>query len=243
MKLEILPIKTKKFLPPKSNIYEALVKLPKIKDGDILFITSKILGIHQGRTIPVTNTEDKHKIAREVADMYLPKFHKSKHNMQLTIVDSVLIPSSGIDESNGNGYYILWPKNTSKLLREIHAFLIKKNKIKSLGIISTDSHTTPLRRGVSGIATGFYGFNPIIDLRGQPDIFKRKLKFTQVNLLDSLAGLAVLHMGEAADQTPILVLRGYKNIQFGTKYSYKKYVYPWKEDIYYPLLKHFKKSA
>lgn len=242
LNLEIIPVRTKKFRPPQDDIFEALESLPKLKNGDLVFITSKVLAIHQGRCIPISSKVDKHKLARKESDLYLPKKYKNKYDMQLTIKDQVLIPSSGIDESNGNDHYILWPTNTDKLLKDIHKFLIKRNKIKNLGLISTDSHTTPLRRGVSGIATGIYGVEPIRDMKGKPDVFKRKLKFTQVNLIDPLVGLAVLTMGEANEQTPILVMRGLKNFKFTNRSTYNKISFPLEDDLYYPLLKNFKQS-
>jgi len=49
MKLEILPIKTRIVNPPKDDISDIIDSL-EVKDGDIIFITSKILAIHQRRT-------------------------------------------------------------------------------------------------------------------------------------------------------------------------------------------------
>ncbi len=51
MQLKILPIKTKKILPPKDDLYAELKHLPKLKEGDVLVIASKTLAIYQGRTV------------------------------------------------------------------------------------------------------------------------------------------------------------------------------------------------
>lgn len=48
-------------------------------------------------------------IEKEV-DLFLPK-SDSKYDVYLTIKHNLLIPSAGVDESNTNGYYVMWPKD------------------------------------------------------------------------------------------------------------------------------------
>lgn len=230
-------------MPPKDDIFKLIDRhLPKLREDDVLFITSKILGVHQGRTLKIQETRDKNQVIKQEADFSLPKHKLAGHDFILTIKDNTLIPTAGIDESNGNGYYILWPKNTQKLLKEIWQFLRKKYKIKNLGVVATDSHTIPLRWGTQGISIGFYGFKPLLDYRGKKDIFGRKLKFTQSNIVDSLSATAVLLMGEGSEKTPLLILRGAKFIKFTATDNYKKLVIDPKHDIYAPLLKPFRKK-
>lgn len=238
--MKFIKIKTRKFLPPKDNIFKLLNQhLPKLKEGDILFITSKVLGIHQGRTIKITNPKNKNKIIKKEADASLSKHKLAEHEFILTIKDHTLIPSAGIDESNGNGYYILWPKYTQKLLKEIWQYLRKKYKIKNLGVVTTDSHCVPLRRGTQGISIGFYGFEPTKDYRGKPDIFGKKLKYTQTNIVDPLSAMAVIYMGEGQEKTPLVIARGLDFVKFTTKNLYKDLIIEPNNDIFAPLLKQF----
>src|SRR3989344_628352 len=249
MRLEVIPIKTKKFLPPKDDLYAALKHLPKLKQGDVLVIASKILAIHQGRTIkknhPVirrgarSNDRIKSKIIKQEADYSLPMHLVGKSEIILTIKDRTLIPSAGIDESNGNEYYILWPKKSSKEAKRIVEYLKKRDGIKRLGVIIADSHTTPLRWGTQGISIGFFGIEPLKDYRGAKDIFGRSLKYTQSNIVDSLANLAVIMMGEGKEQTPIVIIRGFKSLKFTNKDVHRKLAIDPKKDLYYPLLKIF----
>ncbi len=237
--MQFIKVKTRKLLPPKDNIYKALDEhLPKLKEGDVVFITSKILAIHQGRTVKVGEIDKKKLIYSEAEKIAEGPTYKGQ-KFFLTIKDYTLIPSAGIDESNGNGYYILWPENCQKLLKEIWLYLKKKYKLKNLGVVSTDSHTTPLRWGVTGISTGFFGFKPLKDMRGEKDIFGRKLKATQVNLVDGYSSAAVVLMGEGSEQVPIVILREAKNLQFTSKDTYKDLVIEPKDDIYRSLFKHF----
>ncbi len=244
--MEFLAVKTKKFLPPKDNLFSVLDKgLPQLKEGDIVFITSKILAIHQGRTVKIIKNlpsdRQKNKLILTEAEQYLLPGKKAPHPFILTIKNHTLIPSAGIDESNGDGYFILWPTNTQKLLKEIWQFLRKKYRVKNLGVVATDSHTTPLRWGTQGISTGFYGFKPLRDYREKKDIFGRRLKYTQSNLVDPLSALAVMMMGEGREQTPILILRGAKFLEFTKKDLFGKLAIDPKNDIYAPLLAGFKK--
>lgn len=243
MNLQILPIKTRKILPPKDNILPILQTLPKLKEGDVLVIASKIVAIHQGRTIKKFEIRNsKFEIIKQEADYILPKHKVAKSDIVLTIKNHTLIPSAGIDESNGNGYYILWPKNSTAEAKKIWTLLKKQNNIKNLGIIIADSHTTPLRWGTQGISIGFFGINPLKDYRGKKDIFGRNLKYTQSNIVDTLANFGVFHMGEGSEQTPMVIIRGLKNLKFSNKNLYKTLVIEPKQDLYYPLLKLFNQA-
>ena len=46
------------------------------------------------------------------------------------------------------------------------------------------------------------------DLRGKPDLFGAELRITQVGVADELAAAASLMMGQAAEGTPAVHVRG-----------------------------------
>ncbi|MCL5774873.1 MAG: coenzyme F420-0:L-glutamate ligase [Patescibacteria group bacterium] len=232
--MQFIKVKTRKFLPPKDNLEELFQKyLPKLREGDVLFITSKVLAINQGRCVKITEKTDKQALVKKEADEYLPR-------TRLTIKNNVFVSNAGIDASNGNGYLVFWPKQIQPALKKIWLSLRRKNRIKNLGLVLTDTHSTPLRFGTVGAAIGSYGLEPLLDYRGKGDVFKRPLKFTRVNLLDSISAMAVLLMGESGESTPLLVLRGADFVEFTAKPAYKKIVVPRKADKFLPLLKIFK---
>jgi coenzyme F420-0:L-glutamate ligase len=240
--MKFIKIKTRPILPPKDDIYPILDdSLPKLKEGDVLLITSKILAIHQGRCIKIEPGIDKYKLIKKEAEKIIPSY-KPSGNFLLTIKEHTLIPTSGIDESNGNGYYILWPKRPTALAKELCEYLQNKFDIKKLAVIITDSHTIPLRYGVMGISIGFFGLEPLHSYIGKKDIFGRKLKSTKVNIVDATASTAVLLMGEGNEQTPMIILRDVKFINFTEKNTHRKLVIPMTKDIYSPLLSVFKKK-
>lgn len=239
MNLKILAVKTRKVLPPQDNIYDILKHLPKLQEGDVLVIASKIVAIHQGRTLKIPDRRSKIRIIQKEADYSLPKYRVANADIVLTIKDHTLIPSAGVDESNGNNYLILWPNNPSREAKKMTVMLKKYHKIKKLGVIIADSHTTPLRWGTQGISIGFFGLEPLRDYRKTKDVFGRKMKHTQSNIVDSLANLGVLMMGEGREQTPMVILRGLENLKFTNQLNSRKLVIDPKKDLYYPLLKIF----
>ena len=234
-KFEFIKIKTRVIHPPKDNIEDIIDNLD-IYEGDIVFITSKILGLYEGRTARISEVE-KEDLIRSEAERYLPYVNETgDFHVNLTVSQNVLIPSAGIDESNADGYYIMWPKNIDELCSKIRQRIIDRTGIKTLGVIATDSHTTPLRWGVTGITIGLAGVEPLRDIRGEKDIFGRKMSVTQVDLIDPLASMAVLLMGETDEKTPIVILRGYKGIPFSNKASMKDFKIAPEMDLYRALI-------
>ncbi|MCL5009351.1 MAG: coenzyme F420-0:L-glutamate ligase [Patescibacteria group bacterium] len=232
--MHFIKIKTRKFLPPKDNLFQLLEQhLPRLHEGDILFITSKVMAIGQGRCVKDDSDTDKQALIKKEADEYVPK-------TRLTIKNNILVSNAGIDSSNGNGYYVLWPNRIEATLKQVWQKLKNRHQLKRLAIIATDTHSTPLRYGTVGTAIGSFGLEPLIDYRGKNDVFRRPLKFTRANALDSLAAMAVLLMGESGESTPLLILRGAKFVEFTQKSAYKKIVVSRAEDKYAPLLKVFR---
>lgn len=238
--MNITAIKTRKFLPPKDSLEEALENIKSLKENSVVAVTSKIVSIAEGRCIPLSETT-KDAIAMEEADKVLPREFAPDGLVLHTIKDNMLIASSGVDESNGDGFYILWPKDPQKSAKEIWQFLKNRFNLKNLGIIITDSRLVPLRRGVVGISIGFYGFKPLKDYRGKKDIFGREFKMETSNMPDSLATAAVLVMGEGSETKPIAIIEDIPDIEF-TDLEFSPvtpddaYEIPEKEDMFYPFL-------
>lgn len=236
--MKIIPIKTRIVKLPKDNIFDIFDNL-EICDGDILAITSKIISIHQGRCIPIDSVKSKDDLIIKEADYFIPRKDVPGNAAVLTIKNSNLIASAGIDENKSAGYYILLPDKPEKIAKEICLYLKKKFSLKKLAVIITDSHTIPLRFGVIGFSIGFFGLDPFIkyfDKNGEEIIASR------VNAVDSLAAAAVLEMGEQSEQTPLAIIRDAHNIKFTNEETFQQTVMAFEKDIYYPVLKNFKED-
>lgn len=240
--MEFTPIKTRKLLPPKDDLYQVLSEsLPPLQEGDVLLITSKVVGIHQGRCMPIKDAPNKDVLIKQEAEQYLERDTNALYPIMLTIKHHTLIASAGIDESNSNGHYIFWPDNIQQTAKELWEYVRTIRNIKNLGIIITDSHSLPLRWGVLGVSIGYFGFEPTTDLCGKPDIFGRPLTMTRQNIPDALAAFGVLLMGESSECTPLLLARGIPLLKFTEADTSKDFWVEPKDDMFKPLLDVFKK--
>lgn len=209
--MKVTPIKTIK-VTAGADLYKILDdSIKSLPEKSILVITSKIISLCENNVAKIGSIA-KDELIHNQADLYLPL--DKTYNINLTIKNNILIPSAGIDESNGNGFYIMWPEDPWKSANEIRHYLSKKFKLKNLGIIIVDSKTTPLRWGVTGTALAHSGFNALNDYTGKPDIFGRKFKFEKANIADSLSVAAVAVMGEGSEQTPIALIEDVPFVEF-----------------------------
>lgn len=214
--------------------------LPRLQENSVVVVTSKIVSICQGRVVKNDGTIDKHDLIRRESQLYMEEENSRKWGIILTVKNDTLIASAGVDESNGNGYFILWPKNIEKIASDIWKYVQANYHLKHVGIIITDSHTSPLRWGVTGIGIGWCGFEPLNNYIGQPDIFGRLLHVTKASVLDGLAAAAVLVMGEGKEQTPLSVISDVPFVRFTdrqpTSAEIKALHISITEDIFSPLV-------
>lgn len=211
--MKVTSYKTKKVVTG-DNLYKILDKyLPKLKEKTVVAVTSKIIAICQGDVVKNDGKTDKQKLVVQEADLYIE--NESEYGIVIpTIKNSVFLANSGVDESNGNGDFILWPKDLEKATNKIWEYLRRKNNIKELGVVVTDSRLSPLTFGLTGVAISWCGFEATQDYRGKSDIFGRELKMSQKNITNGLAAAAEVVMGEGAEQTPLGVITDIPNIIF-----------------------------
>jgi len=213
--------------------------LPPLEEESVVAVTSKIVAITQGRLVKAEGV-DKHALIEDEADYFLPR-GASRYDVSLTITRDIIIANAGIDESNGNGYFVLWPREPERAANEIRAHLRQRFGLNRLGVVITDSITTPLRWGVTGTAIAHSGFRALNNFVGHPDIFGRMLHMTKVNIANALGAAAVLVMGEADEQTPLAVLQDLPFVQFEagdpTPAELHSLKIALEDDLYAPLLK------
>lgn len=222
------------------NLFAILDKyLPSLKEKDVVVITSKIVAICQGRVLKKDGKTTKFELAKKEAQYFLSEKY-IVWGVHPTITNNVFTASAGIDESNGGGYWIFWPKDPMVEAKKIWDYLRTKNKIRKLGVVITDSKLTPLRRGITGFGIAWCGFKPLKDYIGKPDIFGYPLKVTKTNIVDSLSASAVTVTGEGNEQTPLAIIKDVPFVNFlnrkPTKTEINEMVIPLKEDIYSALL-------
>lgn len=225
----IKPIKTRIFREGE-NLFNFITHyIKQLPEKSVLVITSKIVALAENRTAIIENEKTREKLIRSESEFAM----HTKYTW-LTIKDGMVMSSAGIDESNANGKIILLPKDSFKVAAQIRTQLIKKFKVKNLGVLITDSRLMPLRSGVTGVALGYAGFKGIKSYIGTPDIFGRKFHFSRTDIADSLATAAVLVMGEGRERHPLAVIEQ-PPITFCKKTNRQELKIDITEDMYMPL--------
>ncbi len=232
-------IQTHKISIDERNLFTLLdTYLPTFAAGSILAITSKIVAICQGRAILISGTDKQALIEQEAEFFLAPTLNPA--NVTLTIKHGRLIPNAGIDASNGDEHYILWPHAPQQVANAVRAYLQQRFGSTQIGVLITDSNVTPLRLGVTGVAVAHSGFLGLNDYVGAPDLFGRPLRMTRANVMEALASAAVLAMGEGSEQTPLAVISDLPFVTFQTREPTPEELaqlhIPLTEDLFGPLL-------
>ncbi|MGH7922098.1 MAG: coenzyme F420-0:L-glutamate ligase [Candidatus Dormibacteraceae bacterium] len=186
--------------------------LDRCPERSVLAITSKIVALCQGRTADPGKV-DRDQLIEQEASHYLPTQANAYH-VALTIKEGRLIPTAGIDRSNADGNFVLWPQDPQQVANETRKFLCSHFGRRFVGVIITDSASAPLRRGVVGICLAHSGFRALNSYVGMPDLFGRELRTTRTNVGEALAATAVLLMGEGAEQTPMAQIGEIPSVEF-----------------------------
>lgn len=236
--MNIVAIKTHAIRPHEPLLALIDAYLPAVKEQSILAITSKIVSLTEGSVVAKDDTVSKLALIRSSSDAYLDQ--EAPHGVQITIKNGMLLPSSGIDESNGDGYYILYPRDIQKSAMLLWNHIRKRDNIRQFGVIITDSRTSPMRRGVTGVAIGWCGFQALYSYIDKPDCFNKPLRVTMTNVLDSLACSAVFCMGEGNEQTPLALIQEAPKVIYQdrapSQAECQELVIPMEDDLYAPLL-------
>lgn len=186
--------------------------LRQFEDSCILAITSKVAALCENRVVPIGKVS-KEELAKQESSYYLPS-SISKYKFTFTITNRTLIPTAGIDESNGDGHYVLWPKDLQKTVNGVRDYLVKRFGVKKVGVILTDSTARPMHYGTDGIGIAFSGFSPMNSYIGKPDLFGRTMEVSIANIVDALASAAVVVMGEGTEQTPLAIVKDVPFVKF-----------------------------
>jgi len=233
-------IKTPKILPYTNTISSVIgAAITELKDGSILVVTSKIVSICENRVVP-TDQADRDELIRRESDLYYKPNAELGQRYNFTIAHNTLIPASGIDSSNGNNNYILWPKDPQTSANSIRHYLKKHYGVNKIGVIITDSTIGLSRWGTLGIAIAHSGFSPINNYIGKEDLFGRELTLSKSNVAGGLASAAVVVMGEGSEQTPLAIIEDIPFVNFASSDPSPEklsgyYVSPLKDEPFIPF--------
>ena len=206
-----------------------------LEDQDIFVLAQKIVSKAEGRmvnlvgVIPTSGAIElaaKTEKDSRLVELILQESREILRTRPGTIIVEhrlgFVCANAGIDHSNvapplpeGEGpgiraeeWVLLLPEDPDSSAEEI-CQAIQSRTGKQVGILIIDSHGRAWRNGTVGVAIGLAGLPGIQDLRGQADLFGFTLRITQVGVADELAAAASLVMGQAAEGTPVVHVRGF----------------------------------
>jgi coenzyme F420-0:L-glutamate ligase / coenzyme F420-1:gamma-L-glutamate ligase len=189
--------------------------------GDVLVVAQKIVSKAENRYVNLNDVA-----VSDAARALAAETEKDPRLVQLILDESTAVlrhrpgvlivehrngyvhANAGIDQSNivhppGNSRALLLPANPDTSAQRLRAALGG-----TINVIINDSAGRAWRNGVTGFALGTAGFAPVVDLIGERDLFGNTLKVTQVAVADELAAAASFVMGQAAQATPVVLIRG-----------------------------------
>ena len=191
--------------------------------GDVLVIAQKIVSKSEGRSVVLAGVTPSARAIELAAltgkDARLIELVLSESKEVLRAKKDVIIvehrlgyvmANAGIDQSNvehGGESALLLPLDPDASCERLRAALREASGV-DIAVIVNDSFGRAWRNGTVGIALGVAGLPGLLDLRGRPDRFGRKLLITQVGLADEVAAAASLVMGQADEGCPVVHVRG-----------------------------------
>ena len=217
------------FAPGMSVAGEIVAGLRKageaLSEGDVVVVAQKIVSKAEGRLVCLADVR-----AGKAAALLAAKTGREPEFAQLILDESSeilretpaaiiarqktghVLANAGIDASNVEGAeagaVLLWPVDPDFSARAIRKEIVELCAVRPAVVIA-DSLGRAWRIGTVGAAIGCAGLTVLDDRRGtDQDLFGRTLQATVIAIADSIAAAAVLAMGEAAEGTPVAIVRG-----------------------------------
>lgn len=199
-----------------------------IADNDILVFAQKIISKAEGRAVNLASVSPSPRAvelghATEKDPRLVELILCESNEVLRTRLGAIIVEhklgfvcaNAGIDHSNVAGagdaseeWVLLLPAEPDRSAEGIRSE-IQSRTGKRVGVLIIDSHGRAWRNGTVGVAIGIAGLPGLEDLRGRSDLFDFTLRVTQVGVADELAAAASLVMGQAAEGTPVVHVRGF----------------------------------
>ena len=174
--------------------------------GDVLVVTHKIVSKAEGRIATYADEAEYRdlvlgeavEVVRRRGDLVIAR---TRHGF--------ICANAGVDRSNvgADGTVLLLPIDPD---RSAHGLRMRIRSLTGVDcpVVISDTFGRPWRRGLTDVAIGVSGIDPLDDLRGTDDMYGRRLDVTEVAVVDELAAAADLVMGKATG-IPAAIVRGW----------------------------------
>lgn len=249
--MEITPLDGLPLLRPGDDLARLIVDRAMkigvgIKTRDVLVVGQKAVSKSEGRVANLDNVKPSKRaflLAKKTGKR--PEFvelvlRDSKRVLRadadafiVTTKDGATCMNGGVDKSNveGDTMYALLPHDPDESARKLR-LKISRLTGKRIGVIITDTRSRPFRRGQVEEMIGIAGLSPVVDYRGQNDLFGYQLRFKNVGIGDELASAAELVMGQGREATPAAIIRGLRRVVFQDRASSRNVAVNRREDLF-----------
>jgi coenzyme F420-0:L-glutamate ligase/coenzyme F420-1:gamma-L-glutamate ligase len=193
----------------------------KIGENDIFVVAQKAISKAEGRIVRLDSIEpsamarrwaEEHGKDARVVEVILRETRRVvRMDRGILIAEThhgFVCANAGVDNSNAPpGTVVLLPEDPDRSAEALRQRL-QSEFGPHLGVIISDSFGRPWREGLTNVALGVAGIEPLMDCRGQKDDFGRSLQVTVIAVADELAGAAELVMGKNR-QVPVAAIQGF----------------------------------
>ncbi|WP_230204844.1 coenzyme F420-0:L-glutamate ligase [Parafrankia elaeagni] len=212
--LRILPLRGIGEVRPGDDLAEVIAAASlageRLRDGDTLVVTSKIVSKAEGRLLQIEGDREAARQAaidaesvREVARRGPTRIVETRHGLVLA--------SAGVDASNITKDSIaLLPVDPDASARTLRSGLRERLGV-DVAVIVSDTAGRPWRRGLTDMAVGVAGMAALRSHIGDVDSYGNELGMTEIAEADELAAAADLVKGKLG-ATPVAVVRGFGHL-------------------------------
>ena len=194
-----------------------------LRPGDVLVVTHKIMSKAEGRLVDL-NTVEPSALAKE----YAARWGKDPRQIEVVFRESrrvvrmdrgvvisetrhgFVCANAGVDASNvpGEETVCLLPVDPDGSAAKLREALRRRLGVEAAVVVS-DSFGRAWRFGITDVAIGVSGMDPLADYRGQNDPHGYPMEASVLAVADELAAAAELVMGKT-DGVPLAIVRGYE---------------------------------
>ena len=224
--LEILPVGGIPEVRPGDDPASLIVRTAGddlLKPGDVVVVTHKVVSKAEGRLVDLATVEPS-----ALAKGFAARYDKDPRQIEVVLRESKRIvrmdrgiiisethhgfvcANAGVDASNVPGdetvcLLPLDPDASARRLRDALVSLVGGD----LAVVVSDSFGRTWRHGITNVAIGVAGMEPLADYRGESDPHGHPLTASVLAVADEIAAAAELVMGKTKG-IPVAVVRNYR---------------------------------
>jgi coenzyme F420-0:L-glutamate ligase/coenzyme F420-1:gamma-L-glutamate ligase len=222
--LEVLPVEGIPEVRPGDDLAGLLAEAAgqDLRAGDIVVVTHKIVSKAEGRLVDLRTVEPS-----AFAKGFAARYEKDPRQIEVVLRESrrvvrmdrgliisethhgLVCANAGVDASNvlGDDVVCLLPVDPDASAEGLREALAVKTG-SDLAVVVSDSFGRTWREGITNVAIGVAGMEPLADYRGETDPHGFYLAASVLATADELAAAAELVMGKTAG-IPVAIVRGY----------------------------------